>query len=332
MSQRVVKKHMQITLKGAHIAGIYTIVAAILGVLLTIFINSANTASQITVSNTAQNNKAVKIVQDYFNIQIEKTNIDNLNWFDFSGNGTNKEFYIKYYYNGKQYYDIFTLQGNIAENIFHRVIEYCSESSDFIPLTIQGKSFLIFSTTAGSGNYLDLEIYQYDGIGKAKCVHSEYGFYEGELLTKNNKILISGNCQKYELKYDGNEFKLVKYNERLQPEEGSHVLTVNVTNDDVKVLYDNEPLEFPDKVKNGGDRDFCTDITLKMGELIYVDEFNTDDSSGPRIFLPNNDIVKLDAGFYTTIEPLKPGKTEIEILNDEDVGVCYEIVNINVIG
>ena len=143
--------------------------------------------------------KAIDIIKNFYN--LEDISIYKYLWLDLSNQGKKNEL-CAYYSNTKfDIIDVFTRYDQSYDNIYHIVVE--SEILDFLQYRIDSKTFLIITNEHGK-TFMGFDIFYYDGIGKLKELQTFVDFYLGNLLIKNNNLLLFGNNQKFIVKYDSN--------------------------------------------------------------------------------------------------------------------------------
>ena len=218
-------KKMSITIKAAIIGSIIAGIFVVLGVLLTYKLQTPTANSS---PETNDREKAKRIILNYFGYDRDKIEIEKIIWFDFVSKGSNLEFYAVYRNDWRDFVDVFTLRQGFPENLYHRLGN--GEGLDANHVTINNKTYFIATSNAGSGSYLTVTLYEYDGIGKPKIAYEDDALFQGKLFVFNNHVYLGGNNQRYELQYGKNSFKRVKYRQRLLYEygSGSHILAYNI--------------------------------------------------------------------------------------------------------
>jgi hypothetical protein len=286
--------------------------------------NIANNAS-IVSSDLARN-----IIQQYFHYKQVDIDISCFAWLDLSSSGKKTEFYAKYNNGERDAVDVFTLRQGAPENIFH----YLSQAEDLKPahFSVNDKTYFVFATKAGSGSFLSINIYSYDGISKLRLIDDVNEFlFQGDLWVIDNRVFISGANRKYELKMINSEFKLQPYLERLHfnTGSGSHILAYHIVKDKLEITYDDQRIEFA-KLKDPNNniiingRWMATNpIEIGIDEQIIIDDNITDCEGRAIRLLADGDVIDFKDGFYSTMVPNRKGKLGLMI--NDSYGDWYEI-------
>jgi len=207
--------------------------------------NNININKEISKKKTeAPEERAKDIVTSYFN--LNNIDIHKVIWNNFSSSGA-EGFYIYYNNLERGFIDVFTVHLDKIENIFHEFVYPDEVVKEIAHINIEDKSYFIYATQAGSGGYLSIYIYKYDGIGKLILVYKEEGLFSGDLSIKNNTVYFHDSTKKYYLKYNNGNFERKIYTQRLSYEFGSssHVLSLYFNNDDtLRVNYDKREVFF----------------------------------------------------------------------------------------
>ncbi len=302
-------KRIPVTIRAAYIGGVFTLVAVILAFILNLQIRPKNPRSL--------NEYAKGIIQSYFGYKNIKIDNEDIVWFDFASKGTKKEFYVTYFNGQKHVVDVFTTRQGFPESLFHRLGEPAYEQLGATHVTFNNKTYFICTLNEGMGLYLNLSIFEYDGVGKPRLVQKlpkEYGLYKGKMFVVDNKVYINGDNKILELKYNNGNFFLEPYKNKLshEPGSGSHVLSYNLINGGLQIIYDGEPIQFAELHGNY----FSTNpIRLNYDEQIFVDD-NLINAPSQGIRLLVDEGLSYYPGLFATIRPTKRGKTELAVSHD----------------
>jgi len=247
-------------------------------------------------------------------------------WVDLLSKDNIKEFYVTYSIDEINFVDVFTTRNGFNENILHQTSE--DGEIDAKHVTINNKTYFICIFRGGNHRFMDVELYEYDGIGKLKLVYeTNKELPQGKLWIVNNKIFISGGINKYELKYDGKKFSCVPYRERLSRSIGSgtHFLVYNISDNKLKIAYDGKVIKFK-KLNEGLDSyQSISPLKLNYNELIYIDD-NLTNSSYAEIYTLSD--MSFQDGLFTTLKPDKKGKTGISIRHDHNEGYTWYHIDV----
>ena len=145
-------KKIPITLRATYIAGLFSLLAVILAWAL----NSVSKNSVSPRSSTNEADSAMRITQDYFELEADSISDFNVVWCDLLTDGDNKEFYASYYKNRfTKHFVVFSTRGSKPENLLH----YNSKGGVELlggHVSFHDKPFFILATIAGNGCMLDL--------------------------------------------------------------------------------------------------------------------------------------------------------------------------------
>ena len=316
----MILKSKSVTIKAAVIAGLFTIVAVIVGFLLSITPQILNSLKK----PTSPDEQAKQIVFSYFN--NKKIEINKLEFCDFFGDGQKKEFYVVFSIAYIDNIAVFTLRNSTYENIFHRKSEG-GESLYGYHVTNNKKTFFIFTSNSGTGNFLVVNIYEYDGIGKLRLVHNERDIFGGQVYIANNRIYISGNNHRYELKRIGKDFKLIRYKERITHENGSgtHILSYALKNKKLLIMLDGEPIEF-NANKENDNQESKNPITINDDEQIIVDDNIFDKPPQQIRLLTEGKVFSYNPGFFYTLKPKSKGKAYLHISHNYNIWYDIDVI------
>ena len=251
----------------------------------------------------------------YSGIQLGRQNVT---WLDLAGKGQNTEFYAYYVTETPRgdvpVVDVFTVQRGTPENLFHRIGLGFSEGLRASHIELSGKTFFLCTTRSGSGGYLAVWIYEYDGIGKLALIYEDdQGLFQGSLLLTPGGILLRGNNQRFVLSYDGAKFVRTLYCRPLSPPKGpgTHILLIKAQGDKLLMYYDERLLSF---TQAGANR-YVSASTLKIqkDEQVLFDE-NFDTPHMTRILADGQ--FEWTSGFYSGVKPSREGEMGLSISHD----------------
>ena len=273
--------------------------------------NNININKEISKKKTeAPEERAKDIVTSYFN--LNNIDIHKVIWNNFSSSGA-EGFYIYYNNLERGFIDVFTVHLDKIENIFHEFVYPDEVVKEIAHINIEDKSYFIYATQAGSGGYLSIYIYKYDGIGKLILVYKEEGLFSGDLSIKNNTVYFHDSTKKYYLKYNNGNFERKIYTQRLSYEFGSssHVLSLYFNNDDtLRVNYDKREVFF--KKDNEKEMTSKETFAIEIDEQVFIDN-NIIDAPSQAIRLFADGCWNFQEGFFPTLTPIRKGKGYISI-------------------
>jgi len=240
---------------------------------------------------------ARNIIKSQFGYEKVKFNEGKVVWFDLLSKGSNTDFYAIYNNGRTTILDVFTTRSGKPENLYHEV--YGGYEMDAYHAVISNKTFFISTNRGGSGGHLSLSIYDYDGIGKMRLVHEIKDMFQGWLSVMENRIFLTGNTQKYELKYDGRVFSLEKYQQRIScKQNGSHVLAYHFKDGKFFVTYDGKEIKFQQTGKPDVQHS-AEPIVLGLDELIVLDD-NMEEPQQVRLIMHEIDKLVSIGGLFTS--------------------------------
>jgi len=264
------------------------------------------------VSFTYNTDMAKEIVKEHFQLNDDSISEFNAVWCDLISNGKSREFYATYYHNQfTKYLTVFTTRGNVSENLFHQNSKggYDLQGAHVL---INDITYFLCATRVGSGGFLNLYVFQYDGINKLERIHTEASLFQGHLWVMNNRIFLDGGNHRYELTYTSDGFNLIDYDKRVQYLEhsASHVLAYHIDGNDFKITYDGEPIQFTmieDRYVNN------EPITLSIDEQIIEDDNIIGvEPQGIRLLLRRGEF-DYKQGFFCSLIPTGVGLKELSI-------------------
>ena len=317
-------KKTPITIRAAIITG----VVAVFCVVLAFALNLCGTAlfprgvGVPGLPSEALRNRAVAAITAYFGYKNWQQNDVQVVWFDFASSGNLCEFYAKYSYQGKSVVDVFTTGHGDVENLLHRT--GLSEELGAGHVQIDGKTFFLCSGKVGSGGYLTLQVYDYDGIGKPRLRYESEDFFYGGWWTRDNRIFLTSSSRKFELQYKDGSFYLVRYAGRLsRPAYGSHVLSFDVKHGLLIMSFDGEPMTF---AKNSEGRLLSAKpLWIRPDAQIFIDDNFAEEDRQVRVMV--GDEFRWHRGFFDSLTPTKTGVAEITVSDSYETwyGVRCEI-------
>ncbi len=301
-------KKTPITLRAAYITGFFTLFAVLLA--WTLNWNSGKTIEQVSLTNNTDMAKG--IVQEYFKLNVDSISEFNTVWCDLTSSGKNSEFYATYYHNQfTKYLTVFTTRGNVPENLFHRNSKggYDLQGAHVL---INDVAYFLCATRVGSGGFLDLDVFQYDGVNKLEMIHKEASLFQGHLWVMDNRIFLDGGNHRYELMYISDGFKLTNYDKRVQylADSASHVLAYHIDGNDFKITYDGKPIQFTmieDHYVNN------EPITLAIDEQIIEDDNVIGVEPQQIRLLSRRGEFEYKQGFFSSLIPTGVGLKELSI-------------------
>jgi len=262
-------KKIPITIRAAYVGGLFVLLAAVVSWLPSVIdrydrptvVSVLPTGGQVAVSPVE---RARSIIEQYFDIPDEEIVDPNVVWFDLLGTGSSQEFYGKYRRGFTEYIVVFSVRKDESENLYFATSKGgCLLRGSHV--AVDGKTYFLCTSNAGSGGYLDISVFDYDGIGKLHLIHKEEGIFQGHMYVVDNRIYVAGNNKRYELKLSSGEFRLVQYAERLTAEVGSgcHVLSYHIKSDKLVIKYDGNVIEFRKRV----DSDIPQGLTVSASDV-----------------------------------------------------------------
>lgn len=303
---------LPVAIKAALITGGFAIFCALLIFSLSLCLKTTarNGPTSGTLPSELQKpgrEAAVSAIKQYYGYSEFPSDKADIGWFDFAGSGRFLEFYVSYEMGYGRLVDVFTVRHGDAENILHRL----GHSEDLKPgyITIDGKGYFLIGAKTGSGGYLALEIYEYDGIGKAVMSQELESLFYGDMFVSDNRAFVTSSSQKFEVKQESGRFVLVRYLQRLAPPSyGTQVLRLDVKGGALAISFDGKQLTF---TKEDEDQYVCTRPVgvLLEGEVFIDDNFGDDDR--PVRIMSHG--FTWHRGFFDSMKPKKAGEATITI-------------------
>lgn len=254
--------------------------------------------------------RATEIVCRYFGFDAIEVREGGIEWFDFASTGERTEFYALYRQGDRQFLDVFTTKRG-PELLYHARADTLGHLGADLVRT-ESSIVLVSSSKHGSGGYLDVELYTYDGIGKPKLVYEERNLFQGRLFLADNKIYLGGSGQRFEVRYDEGEFRRFPYAARplFGRSTSIHVLSIDVTDDRLSVRYDGFPLPFVEDPRTN------TMVTTSLLDISPDEQIVIDDAGPPgsaiRV-LVEGEHLGFDSAFFVSIKPESLGDSYISI-------------------
>lgn len=275
------------------------------------------------------------IIKAFYGDDIGKVKLNKVVWFDLLSKGSNTDFYALYDINQTPFLDVFTTRSGQPENLYHEV--YQGYGIDAFYATISNKTFFVSTNRGGSGGFLSASIYDYDGIGKLRLVHQIDGMFQGWLFVVDNRIFLSGNTQKYELKYDGKTFSLEKYQQRLScNQNGSHVLAYHLMDGKFFITYAGKEITFKDTPPPDTDpvesaktkvswKESIAPILIGLNELIILDD-NMEEPGEIRLIMHEKDNLAPRGGLFSSLLAKEVGTIHMSISYNYETWYEIEVV------
>jgi hypothetical protein len=268
---------------------------------------------------------AREIIERYWGRANVKMDEAKIVWADLCRKGEFKEFYAYYIITSGEddvpAVDVFTVRNGKPENLLHRVAAGFSEGLEATHANLGGRNFFICSTCAGSGGFLDLDIYAYNGSGKLSLVHQEKNLFKGSFFIADGALCLYGGNQRFVLTYSGKKFVKRPYTKRLSVGDtpGTHVLRVEMNKDKPLFYFDNSPISF---LKENEERyRSVSPLPLEMSGQILID----DSLPSPQEirFLSGGPEFSFIRGFFYGLKPERTGSARV--LVSHNYGDWYQI-------
>lgn len=238
--------------------------------------------------------------------------IGSARWIDLLGDGQNAELCVEYILSEEDFVDVVTTRHASVARVYHSR-RYTSEDGDVTLLYARyaGTPYLLRGSKLGSGGFLSLRMYRWDGIGPLREVWSaQENLFQGWAYEMRDHIFVTGDSRIYELVSAGNSFKLVPY--RRRPVFGdfgnaAHILRVDCDGNHLKAWYDSEAITF-----TGSDDQFVSEtvIDLYAGEEMVIDD-NQPKPCGLRVLTDAGDLLAFGGGLYRMLSPTGDGECEL---------------------
>lgn len=306
-----------ITIRAAYIAGTFALAAVLIAWGLGLLTRRLQTPAR----PASPQDRALSIVRIHFRYTTDGVRNFRATWCDLAGRGEKKEFYATYTRNYTDYLTVFTTVQKDAENLYHR---HSKGGYDLhgAHATVDGVPYLLCATKVGSGSFLDLYVFRYDGVGKLTLVYQKDSLFQGQLWVVDNTAYVEGGSKRYTLKRTGDAFVLVPYTDRVKYVEGSatHVLAYDIVGGELRISWDDKPIPFK-KVEDYFVSE--TPVRLSLDEQIVEDDNIVGANPQQIRLLCRRGEFDYRPGFFGTYVPRKPGQKEFSV--SYNYGVWYHI-------
>lgn len=301
-----------ITIRAALITGFFSMLAVFLAFVLG-YLDKATMTGPDRTGPGAEHEKleqrAVQVICDYYGLKALAQDHVKIEWFDFASRGTAKEFYACYEVDRSRVIDLFTTRDKKPELLFHRIAE--GEDLDAAHALINGRTYFLCSAKAGSGGYLTLSLYDYDGIGKPNLKYETEDLFYGGFWVVDNRVFVTTSSRKFELVQRDGQFLLERYRGRLScPASGTHILSFDIKQGCLVTYFDGTVVDF---VKVGEDH-FANVKHPVVGrdEQIMIDDNFAGEDRAVRIMVNSEDFSWNNA-FFDSLRPLRDGEAGITV-------------------
>lgn len=265
--------------------------------------------------------RAAREIASRFAEQLrERPNGAQVVWLDMRGAGSAGEFYVRYATNDfTEAIDVLRFDELEPENLLH--LEAPGEDLGATHVRLGGRDYLFAWTRGGSGGYLTLRIYTYDGVGKLEVVHTEDELFQGDILVRDGRVFLAGNNQRFELIFDNGRFQKAAYTAHLSPKlgPGTHVLAFSADEGRLKFSLDGEALKFRRKSRDTSAA--VRPIYVRSGEMVCIDE-QVDSPQQVRM-LTDSDKLVFEPGFFTCFRV--PASGEYKLSFSHNYATWYNI-------
>lgn len=296
-------------------------------IVLALFACSAPSTNGFAPENTIR--LAREIIEAYYGHSVGE--ISKVVWFDFASSGQKNEFFAEIsgpdWETEEPFLDVFSRSGPEWRNILHRDGNAVFGTLLTDTVTIEGETYLLSGVCAGSGRFLDLSVYAYNGMEPAREVFAEDDLYQGHFAVKNGRVYVYGDSQKFELRKGPKGFYLshLKQSYSYDPAKGKHLLRLRDQNDALVVSFDGRVVRFVEtRSEKGYVPEFVTVEPIRIGRshTIIFDNNMYRPRANRVLFEGATWNVRLD-GPDVTLAPRKEGKGEI--LVDFELAKNYAI-------
>ncbi len=276
---------------------------------------NATMQEPVTVSTqqpeiTGEDSSVRRMIEEYHHLTIHEVKSPGIIWFDLASTGRDTEFAVLYSTESHEILDVFTTRQSGFENLFHRV----RIDEELMPafIVMDGHPYFICASRAGSGGFLDLELYTYDGIGKLSQVYHVGQLFQGDFWITDSRLFIAGGNQRFELRKEDGSFILVPYDKNLalQLSTGTHVLSIVPLGDHLVINYDGGQISFASEELSYRS---TVPIKVQLEELIVVDDNLVE--TGPQSIrvLVDGTTFNFHRHFFYSIQPTRRGFSHIQI-------------------
>ncbi len=305
-------KKLPITIKAAFIGGFFTIVAVL---LIPLTKSAYNSKPAVEFKRYLSDRNLKKVIGAYIDSETIDVEPPGITHASFAPNGKNADFYAKVTTGNNNYIVAFSKKTNGYENIYFNKLKR-GHFWEVTHITLDKITYLVCYSVTGTGHYMTIHIYSYDGIGKMKEVFTESDLFGGDLYIRDNTVYLNGNGHKFKLIKKNGTFALTQYKEKLHPvqDSGNHVLSYVPQGKHLKIMFDGKYLNFAKKGESSYDSKELVEI--KLDEKIIDDDNIVGYPDQYIRLLVQDEMFEFDKGFFTTLIPTKTGETSINISND----------------
>lgn len=266
-------------------------------------------SSQASVKNV-DDTEVRQIIQQYFGTEVVHVDPPGAVWGDLRSIGVEREFYVLYSTIDHHILDVFTTQPSGPENLFHRIAEGEELLANFT--SFDGRTYFVCAAQSGSGSYMVIDIYAYDGIGKLSRVFQVSDLFQGHFWISDGRLFIAGGNKRYELRREDGSFILDAYDKKLEPPQsaGTHILSFSPKAGRLSVMFDGKPLSF---LKDGESFRSASPIHLHFDEQIIEDDNLVDLPPQSIRLLVERGKFHCHRHFFYTLKPAVRGSSRIQI-------------------
>ena len=274
-----------------------------------------------TVSSNT-NNDATGIVADYLGVNRSNLKVVTTNWFDLTGKGVKNEFWIEYETSNRtRAIALFSIANGSPQRLFYQQDFY----TDGYVVRYDDRQYLVVtSTDGGMAGYLDISVYDWDGIGPLRQVFNtadpDESLFKGKVYIIDGHLYADGNNQRFYLARQNGVFSLNRYIRRPKyPEMGqaNHILSFNLYSNQLQMTFDNIPISFEpvaaDKLK------VKSPVQISKNDSIVIDD-NLTESREVRVLIDGNKAV-WRPGFFSSVVP----HDNCEISVSDNYALWYEV-------
>ena len=265
-------------------------------------------------TNTDPLKSARDAIIEIISLSNSALDVHKAKWVDLDKDGKKDEFIASYTLDNSDFIVACDPTSEADKLLFYKRREN-TEELEIRYLTCGDKPFVLVSTVAGSGCFIDYTLYEYDGIGKLQKVFSEEDLFQGRIYLGNNCLYRSARSQIFKLTYENGKFNFSEYKQRLEadPYAGTHVITYDWDEKEGFIIsFDHEKVTFKKSDESSIFYLSNNVYTVRTDDVIYVDDNMVGGQPHGIKILASREEFHFIHGLFMTFKPAKPGKLGIQ--------------------
>jgi hypothetical protein len=260
----------------------------------------------------------------YLGRDASSIKLNSARWTDLVGDGKCSEFLCDFEADEIRHTELYSMRSGNP----HRLFSAVGYSQEAAVVCLGNMPHFLIWRTEGSGGYLTLNAFRWDGIGPLQRLPtpiddgSSDAMFSGSLYFASDRVFLDGPSMKEEVISDGTKLTLVPYTVRPNPGDygdNCHILRFDIRDDALEFKFDGAIIE----LERTGQDQYASKHTIEisMGESVLLDD-NLGEPRAIRVLASGTDI-EWRSGIFSVALFKKTGSTEL-IVNDS-YGPWYEL-------